>query len=301
MRVPEIILCRPIIPCVVLLFHRANALPGTASPASISYGPNANLDQYSMVVVILFLMCAFFFMAFFSIYIRECLESSATVNQTAGSATAVNTCRNQGLDRAMIETCFPMLVYSTVKDLNVGKGALQCAVCLSEFEDYEKLRLLPKCDHVFHPVCIDAWLASHLTCPVCRAMLTPDELAPEEAQSRLLTQEDATTSELGEVQKDHILIDIDDDESTAEIVSCDQGSRRISENFPRSHSTGHSLLVQPGEHTDRCTLRLPEEVIRKQIVESTGRKLRRSSSYDAVLGRLWSSRNGYRNGGDREK
>lgn len=131
-------------------------------------------------------------------------------------------------------------------------------------------------------------------------MLTLDELAPKKTQSQLLTQEYATTSELGEVQNDHILIDVDDDESTTEIVRCDQGSKRISENFPRSHSTGHSPLVQLGEHTDRCTLRLSEEV-RKQIVESTGRKLRRSSSYNVVLGKLWSSWNGYRNGGDREK
>ncbi|XP_025631253.1 E3 ubiquitin-protein ligase ATL31-like [Arachis hypogaea] len=32
----------------------------------------------------------------------------------------------------------------------------QCAVCLSEFKDMDKLRLLPKCSHVFHPECIDA-------------------------------------------------------------------------------------------------------------------------------------------------
>ncbi|CAH8369091.1 unnamed protein product [Eruca vesicaria subsp. sativa] len=44
-----------------------------------------------------------------------------------------------------------------------------CSVCLSEFEEEETLRLLPKCRHAFHVPCIDTWLRSHTNCPVCRA------------------------------------------------------------------------------------------------------------------------------------
>ena len=44
----------------------------------------------------------------------------------------------------------------------------ECAVCLSEFEDGEDLRTLPKCLHTFHVVCIDLWLYSHPNCPTCR-------------------------------------------------------------------------------------------------------------------------------------
>ena len=38
-----------------------------------------------------------------------------------------------------------------VKAHKASKGALECVVCLSEFDDDETLRLLPKCSHVFHP------------------------------------------------------------------------------------------------------------------------------------------------------
>lgn len=71
-----------------------------------------------------------------------------------------------------------------------------------------------------------------------------------------------------------------------------RGSRssRVSRLFPRSHSTGHSL-VQPGEDTERFTLRLPAEV-RKQIVN---RQLNRATSM-VVLPRERSSRRGYRPG-----
>ncbi|KAK4747854.1 hypothetical protein SAY87_014440 [Trapa incisa] len=47
-----------------------------------------------------------------------------------------------------------------------------CSVCLTEFEEDETLRLLPKCSHAFHVDCIDTWLRSHTNCPNCRAPIT---------------------------------------------------------------------------------------------------------------------------------
>ncbi|KAI3879211.1 hypothetical protein MKW98_028778 [Papaver atlanticum] len=44
---------------------------------------------------------------------------------------------------------------------------LEYLVCLDEFGDGDKLRLLP-CHHVFHAKCIDEWFACHPTCAVCR-------------------------------------------------------------------------------------------------------------------------------------
>lgn len=44
----------------------------------------------------------------------------------------------------------------------------QCAVCLDEYEVGEKIQQLPGCGHAFHAGCIDEWLASNFTCPICR-------------------------------------------------------------------------------------------------------------------------------------
>ena len=58
-----------------------------------------------------------------------------------------------------------------------------CAICLSDFEEGEALRVLP-CRHLFRKECIDEWLAQHSTCPNCRASLltvpaTPAPSAPD--------------------------------------------------------------------------------------------------------------------------
>ena len=53
------------------------------------------------------------------------------------------------------------------------QGGGTCAVCLGDFEEGEELKTLPECMHSFHVSCIDMWLYSHTSCPICRASATP--------------------------------------------------------------------------------------------------------------------------------
>ena len=65
-----------------------------------------------------------------------------------------------------------------------GRGWAQCAVCLSLVQEGEPVRRLPACAHLFHVCCIDMWLRSQSTCPLCRAAVdltkepSSKELAP---------------------------------------------------------------------------------------------------------------------------
>ncbi|KAI3513719.1 hypothetical protein L1887_21058 [Cichorium endivia] len=68
----------------------------------------------------------------------------------------------------------------TVIKFNKGDNLIDgtdCSVCLSEFQDDETLRLLPKCNHAFHIPCIDTWLRSHTNCPLCRAGVLSNTLS----------------------------------------------------------------------------------------------------------------------------
>ncbi|KAM0827632.1 hypothetical protein ACQ4PT_068051 [Festuca glaucescens] len=49
----------------------------------------------------------------------------------------------------------------------------ECAVCIETLRGGETARRLPVCAHTFHVGCIDMWLDSHATCPVCRCHIEP--------------------------------------------------------------------------------------------------------------------------------
>lgn len=48
---------------------------------------------------------------------------------------------------------------------------VECCICLGVFEDGDKVKVLPLCKHCFHAECVDKWLCSHSSCPLCRASL----------------------------------------------------------------------------------------------------------------------------------
>ncbi|CAL9185090.1 E3 ubiquitin-protein ligase ATL31-like [Musa acuminata AAA Group] len=267
----------------------------SSAPSSHDSGPtNPTTLSPSTATIIAVLISAFFFLAFFFVYIRQCANDDDPSNQHVGYEAVARSGRRRGavgMSPEVLEM-FPMMSYSDAKALKVGRGTLECAVCLSEFEDDETLRLLPGCCHVFHPECIGAWLASHVTCPVCRSDLSTVSLEQPPASSAAAPA------------PDHVVV-VDQsptEEETIELTRIGSERRearsrrgRRSTKLPRSHSTGHSVAQpQEGEDVDRYTLRLPEH-IRREIFAA--RKFHRSTSCVAfpVAGE-GSSRPGYRGG-----
>ncbi|KAF8035835.1 hypothetical protein BT93_C1762 [Corymbia citriodora subsp. variegata] len=80
--------------------------------------------------------------------------------------------RFSGIDQKAIDS-LPLFRFSSLRG---SKEGLECAVCINKFEDSETLRLLPKCKHAFHSSCIDQWLKSHSSCPLCRHKFNPGDL-----------------------------------------------------------------------------------------------------------------------------
>ncbi|EOA36747.1 hypothetical protein CARUB_v10012585mg [Capsella rubella] len=252
----------------------------------------------TMGIVMIVLVSVFFALGCISVYMRRCLERALGMDGgDPGNWLNVRQTTARGLDASVIET-FPTFRYSTVKTLRIGKEALECPVCLNEFEDDETLRMIPQCCHVFHPGCIDAWLRSQTTCPLCRSNLVP---VPGESVSFEIpgfARETGQSSPKTPIDDSRRRVLGSPDERLIDSVAWTGN-----QSMPRkSMSTGWKLAglfspsISPGrpeENLDRFTLRLPQE-IHDQLVNSS---LGNHESKDHVaLPPARSSVRGYRTG-----
>uniref|UniRef100_A0A0E0A6U2 RING-type E3 ubiquitin transferase n=1 Tax=Oryza glumipatula TaxID=40148 RepID=A0A0E0A6U2_9ORYZ len=283
---------------------------GFMAPSGGGGGMGSQSPSFSapMVVLLVALIAAFFFIGFFSIYIRRCGGEASTGPTIPAAALAAlsrqeqRSRRQRGLDPAVVES-FPTMKYAEARELRDGgkDAVLECAVCLSEFDDDEELRLLPKCSHAFHPDCIGEWLAGHVTCPVCRCNLAPDAAA---AEANVVSGEvDGEQQQQQQQQQEMVVaIDVDregeeeDEERRREAMELERiGSQRRAVRsrsgrplpLPRSHSTGHSLATtRLGDAGDleRFTLRLPEHVRREMVTAAGEESLRRTAVREGRVG-----------------
>ncbi|XP_010273154.1 PREDICTED: RING-H2 finger protein ATL52-like [Nelumbo nucifera] len=117
----------------------------------------------------------------------------------------------RGLEESLIKSI-------TLCKYKRGDGLIEgtdCSVCLSEFQEDESLRLLPKCSHAFHVSCIDTWLKSHSNCPLCRAHVASPPPNPSPLQSLPPvpeTRPESTGSSVERLQENDIVVAIGDAE-----------------------------------------------------------------------------------------
>ncbi|CAN7067286.1 unnamed protein product, partial [Brassica rapa subsp. trilocularis] len=81
-------------------------------------------------------------------------------------SVAAPTSDDKGLDSSVISS-IPLFVYED--DEEEEEEEEECVICLGLWEVGEFGRKLRFCGHGFHVECIDMWLSSHSTCPLCRS------------------------------------------------------------------------------------------------------------------------------------
>ncbi|KAJ4794680.1 hypothetical protein LUZ62_045926 [Rhynchospora pubera] len=105
--------------------------------------------------------------------VLKCLNRFGTFHFHIGLAPrSYAPARPSGLRRSVIAK-LPVVAYQKGKEYEDGDEPDECTVCLGELEEGEQVRVLPRCKHLFHVDCIDMWLRSNSTCPVCRASAKP--------------------------------------------------------------------------------------------------------------------------------
>ncbi|XP_076242027.1 ring finger protein murashka isoform X2 [Calliopsis andreniformis] len=100
-------------------------------------------------------------------YSQAELSSSDSVTENYEAllslAERLGEAKPRGLTRAEIEQ---LPSYKFNAETHQGDQT-NCVVCMCDFEALQSLRVLP-CSHEFHSKCIDKWLRSNRTCPICR-------------------------------------------------------------------------------------------------------------------------------------
>ena len=76
-----------------------------------------------------------------------------------------------------------------------GEEALRCSICLDPLRDATLLRMPCARNHIFHKICLLAWLETKNSCPVCRHRLPTEadeaeEREEEAAERRAAAQQD---------------------------------------------------------------------------------------------------------------
>ncbi|KAK6119292.1 hypothetical protein DH2020_046965 [Rehmannia glutinosa] len=124
-----------------------------------------------IIAIIGVLASAFLLVSYYTVVTKYCKRRNndhnfeTEENRDELSQDQWQNINTNGLDESMIKNI-------TVCKYKKGDGLIEgteCAVCLSEFQENESLRLLPKCSHAFHLPCIDMWLKNNSNCPLCRA------------------------------------------------------------------------------------------------------------------------------------
>ncbi|KAL5991291.1 hypothetical protein ACLOJK_012198 [Asimina triloba] len=131
----------------------------------------ANFDT-NMVIILAALLCALIFALGLNSIIRCALRCGRHAAFDPSDRGAGARLASAGLKKRALHQ-LPVTVYGSGSGSDGVRASIatDCPICLGEFVDGEKIRVLPRCNHWFHVKCIDKWLVAHSSCPTCRHSL----------------------------------------------------------------------------------------------------------------------------------
>ncbi|RCV16188.1 hypothetical protein SETIT_3G117900v2 [Setaria italica] len=144
-----------------------NSTPGAGIKVSFRPSVAIVVGIFTMIFSLTFLLL---------MYAKFCHPSSSSplpaAIPTAAAAAAGNDAAAAALAPAQAGVPKPVieaLPFFRFAALRGARQGMECSVCLARFDDADHLRLLPRCRHAFHLACVDRWLESNASCPLCRA------------------------------------------------------------------------------------------------------------------------------------
>ncbi|CAN6336573.1 unnamed protein product [Urochloa humidicola] len=172
---------RQLLPLLAVVLVSAAACSAAAQPATAEAAPDntpagvgIKVSFRPSVAIVVGIFTMIFSLTFLLLmYAKFCHNSSSSsplptsIPTAAGANGAAASVAPQagGVPKPVIEA-LPFFRFATLRGARQG---MECSVCLARFDDADHLRLLPRCRHAFHLACVDRWLESNASCPLCRA------------------------------------------------------------------------------------------------------------------------------------
>lgn len=150
---------------------------------------------------------------------------------------------------------------------------------MNDFQDNEKLRIIPSCAHIFHIDCIDVWLQNNANCPLCRTSISSNKFPLDQIIPPISsTPQDFPNDNFSGRDEDYVVIEIAENSPTLSgHFSISPSSRKIdSKLLSREETKRFSHVSSMG---DECI------DIRKKDEQFAVQSIRRSFSMDSAADR----------------
>ncbi|XVF59776.1 hypothetical protein PTKIN_Ptkin07bG0303200 [Pterospermum kingtungense] len=124
-----------------------------------NHSSNQTVDRILVTLIVaMAILCLIFFV------IHKCIHRSNNENPTEPKPS---------IDIEL--EAIPVLVFGS--ESTPSSEIENCPICLEEYVNGDRLRVLPRCNHMFHKSCIEKWLqVPSLYCPICRDQILEHRL-----------------------------------------------------------------------------------------------------------------------------
>ncbi|KAK1390638.1 RING-H2 finger protein ATL16 [Heracleum sosnowskyi] len=243
-----------------------------------------------VIAIIGILATAFLLLGYYIFVIKCCLNwhridilgrsslsrNRGNENPLMGYTPAIE---NRGLDESVIRS-IPIFQFKKLENEDPEKGISfsECAVCLNEFLEREKLRMIPNCSHLFHIDCIDVWLQNNANCPLCRTSISLAVQFPvlDQVIAPTTTPANHDQAQLNDnsvgLEEDYVVIELGEEEMAAS---------------PSQKKIVHKIVKKGSKKIGFCQSSMGDECIDIRVKDErlSVQPIRRSFSMDSATDR----------------
>ncbi|PSS33773.1 RING-H2 finger protein [Actinidia chinensis var. chinensis] len=275
--------------------HQSQALSPIKSPPTNPHSHSSNSSFPILAVAIIGILTTAFLLVGYYVFVIKCCLNWHRIDILSRFSLSRNRSRRhqmgfysprvqrRGLEESVIQS-IPILQFKREKFDARERNFEECAVCLNEFKEEEKLRVIPNCSHMFHVDCIDVWLQSNVNCPLCRTSISIESRFPLDQRLSPQNSHPNTDNFTGR-DEDYVVIELGNSDSSDQTLFGEQ--ERV--NRPISHFPGKfepNMVPKRAKKISHVSSMGDECIdIREKDNEFAIQPIRRSFSMDSANGR----------------